>query len=243
MTFKKIVSTFFALCITATLAVATCGCDDLGAYENNEEYYNSFGNVVMLSKDEDARKRAEYSIEQYFYNKESRENFLTDKNGVYSGIAHDDYVYMAIPFGSNINMDTVALYLESKNDVTVYINVFVTDKIPTAWKSIEGNEIGNNKYDDPDPSTRLGEVAVHLKKEKWDSFVLDTFKVNEMTQNSLEIEDGQFLLIQIRNNSGVRVYDNEKKAYVDPQTGIELERAEITMTNLLIRALNINNDN
>ena len=40
MTFKKIVSTCLALCITATLAVAVCGCDDLGAYEDTTEYYN-----------------------------------------------------------------------------------------------------------------------------------------------------------------------------------------------------------
>ena len=49
MTFKKIVSACIALCIMATLAVAMSGCDDLGAYENTDEYYNSFGDIEWWS--------------------------------------------------------------------------------------------------------------------------------------------------------------------------------------------------
>jgi hypothetical protein len=41
----------------------------------------------------------------------------------------------------------------------------------------------------------------------------------------------------------VRVFDEEKRTFVDPQTGLELQKAEITMTNLLIRALDIKNVN
>ena len=82
---------------------------------------------------------------------------------------------------------------------------------------------------------------VHLKDGNWNSFVLDDFSVNGATQKSVEIKDGQYILIQIRNNSGVRIFNDEKQIYVDPQTGSELQRAEITMTNLLIRALKIEN--
>ena len=90
--------------------------------------------------------------------------------------------------------------------------------------------------------TRIGEMTVHLKNGKWGSFVLDTFRVNGTTRKSIEIKDGQYILLQIRNNSGVRVFNEEKQSFVDPQTGLELQKAEITMTNLLIRALNINNE-
>jgi hypothetical protein len=40
----------------------------------------------------------------------------------------------------------------------------------------------------------------------------------------------------------VRVYDEENKLYVDAQSGLELQKAEITMTNLLLRALKIENN-
>ena len=56
---------------------------------------------------------------------------------------------------------------------------------------------------------------------------------------SIEIQKGQYILLQIRNNSGVRIFDEEKQAFVDPQTGLELSRVQLTMTNLLIRALNV----
>ena len=256
MRFKKIVSTCIALWLMVTLVVTMSGCDDLGAYEDVEEYYNAFGDVVLISGSSKAKE--EYSVEKYFYNEESREDFLRGEDGAYKGVAHSDYVYMAIPFESNINMDTLALFLQSKTNVTVYINVFVTDKIPTEWKAIEDNVINSEQpddpieeesgektdkvYDDPDPEMRVGEITVHLKSENWDSFLLDDFRVNGTTQESIEIKDGQYILLQIRNNSGVRLFDEEKQIFVDPQTGLELQKAEITMTNLLIRALDIKNE-
>ena len=258
MTFKSIVKASLALCIAAILVVAACGCEDLGAYENTEEYYSSFGDIVLI--DGTAKNEKEYSVEKYFYNKESREDFLRGEDGAYKGVEHSDYVYLAIPFESNIDMDTLALFIQSKNDVTVYISVFVSDKIPTNFKAIAeistnsdssgsslgeqtGDETQNTEtvYDDPDPETRIGEVAVHLKDGKWNSFVLDTFNINGEAQKSIQINEGQYILLQIRNNSGVRVFDEEKQAYVDQLTGIELPTAEITMTNLLIRALEVKN--
>ena len=258
MTFKSIVKASLALCIAAILVVAACGCEDLCAYENTEEYYSSFGDIVLI--DGTAKNEKEYSVEKYFYNKESREDFLRGEDGAYKGVEHSDYVYLAIPFESNIDMDTLALFIQSKNDVTVYISVFVSDKIPANFKAIaeilthsdsSGNSLGEQTgdktqntetvYDDPDPETRIGEVIVHLKNGKWNSFVLDTFNINGQTQKSIQIKDGQYILLQIRNNSGVRVFNEEKQTYVDHLTGLELPKAEITMTNLLIRALDAKN--
>ena len=246
----------FALWLMATFTVAMSGCDDLGEYEDVEEYYNAFGDIVLI--DATSKEQDEYSVAKYFYNEESREAFLEGEDGAYKGIEHSDFVYMAIPFESSIEMDTLALYIQSQTDVSVYINVFVTNKIPAQWKAIEdnaatGDEPGSSTdagtgnvekvYDDPDPETRIGEVVVHLKDGKWSSFLLDDFRVNETTQKSVEIKEDQYILLQIRNNSGVRVFDEEKQAFVDPQTGLELQKAEITMTNLLIRALDIKNVN
>ena len=256
MTFKKIVSFCLALCIMATLAVAMIGCDDLGVYEDADEYYSSFGNIALISgTSEDKADYIPYSVEQSFYNEKSREDFIAGEDDVYKKVPYGDYVYMAIPFRSSIDMDAIALYLQSQNDVTVYINVFVTDYIPTNWKSIAddvstGEETGNSTdetsgeetveetetvekvYDDPTLDKRVGEITVHLKSGKWGSFVLDNFHVNGTMQKSIEINNGQYVLLQIRNNSGVRVFDDEK-----PEP--ELQKAEITMTNLLIRALDI----
>ena len=258
MRFKSISKAFVALCMAAIILIAACGCEDLGAYENTEEYYSSFGDIVLI--DGTTKNKTEYSVETYFYNKESREDFLRGEDGAYKGVEYAEYVYMAIPFESSIDMDTLALFIQSKADVTVYISVFISDKIPTNWKAVADNQMNQDGseivlaegaenesqntekvYDDPDPQTSIGEVAVHLKNGKWNSFVLDVFKMDGKTQKSIQINDGQCILLQIRNNSGVRVFNEEKKAYVDQLTGIELPSAEITMTNLLIRALDVKN--
>lgn len=271
-------SALIVICITVILAIALCSCDDLGAFGDSAEYYASFDDIVLI--DGISKETEEYSVEEYFYNDESREDFLQGENGVYRGVTHGRYVYMAIPFESNINMDTLALYLQSTDDVALYINVFVTDTIPENWKSIADNVIdeedsaqtqesgsgdnmddgsendtesdsGNNTgegsseptYDDPDPETRIGEIVIYLKKDNWDSFVLETFYVNGAVRESIQINDGQYILLQFRNNSGVRVFDEEKQVFVDPQSGIELAPANITMTNLLVRALSVYDEN
>ena len=260
MRFKSFIKASLAICIAAILVIAACGCEDLGEYEDTEQYYSSFGDIVLISGT--TKEKKDYSVDKYFYNEESREDFLAGEDGSYQGVEHSDYVYMAIPFESNIDMDTLALFLQSKNNVAVYINVFLTDKIPEKWKSISDIEIkqeentessdeeskdeseentGTPEYDDPDPATRIGTVVVHLEKEKWNSFVLDVFEINGEIHQSLQIKEDQYILLQIRNNSGVRIFDEEKQTYVDPQTGIELPKAEITMTNLLIRALEVSN--
>ena len=241
------------LCIMTILGVVLCGCDDLGAYDSTAEYYSSFGDVVLINGT--TRESKSYSVDEYFYNEKSREDFLKGEDGVYTGVEHSDYVYMAIPFEKDIEMDTFALYLQSTENVTVYINAFVVDKIPTDWKGIadldtdneESNEESSEEsseetekvYDDPDPATRVGETSLALRAGQWNSFSLDTFKINGTIGKSIYIEEDQYLLLQIRNNSGVRVFDENKQIYVDPQTGLELKPAKITMTNLLIRALSV----
>ena len=247
MTFKRIVMACVAICIMATFMVALCGCDDLGAYSNTEEYYDSFGMVTLVGGD--AGKGKGYSVEEYFYNEESRENFLTDENGKYHGITHSEYVYVAIPLNRDLKMDSLAMYLQATEDVTLYISVYVTDKIPSNWKTIGENnaleyisENGSKEavaYDDPNPETRIGEITTYLKGGKWKSFTLDSFKVNNNYEKSIQLNTKQhkYILLQIRNNSGVREIDDKTGLLVDPQTGLVLDTASITMTNLLIRAI------
>lgn len=291
MTFKKAVIACVALCITAILWVALCGCDDLGAYEDTNEYYSAFGDVVMI--DGATKVVYEFPVEDHFYNEKTRENFD-------NGIEHRKYVYIAIPFEKDIEMDSFALYLQSTENVLVYMNFYVVDKLPLNWRPIGDNVIGGGQtdgtetgdisveggtetgdgqtndgqtdegqtdeggtsgegsegstengqpsYDDPSPDGRMGEIVIHLEKDEWNSFVLEKFTViedtvGEVQRESIQIKADQYLLIQIRNNSGVRELDVNTGAFVDPQTKLELPEASITATNLLIRALDIKEGN
>ena len=233
MTFKKIVSTCLALCLMATLAVAMSGCDDLGAFEDTNEYYSSFGNIILISGT--TKEEKPYSVEKYFYNKESREDFLKGEER----IAYSDYMYMAIPLKSDIDMDTLALYLQAKNDVTVYVHAYVINQ--SEWDTIrdtdDDSENSDKIYDNPD--TKIGEVSVHLENGKWNSFALDAFNTNVGMQKSIQIKSGQYVLLQFKNNC----MDENEQAHVGPDTDLALPKAEITMTNLLIRALDLKKGN
>ena len=265
MLFKRKAAAYFAICITAILVIALCGCEDLGEFEDPEEYYNSFGDVVFMGGIAETGKP--YSIEEYFYNEESRDDFLMNDDGVYVGVEHSDYVYVAIPFTRDIEMDSLALYLQAKSSVTLYINVYITDKLPKNWKEIEesetlddestkaadesledkleetstdvpqgGSDGDTQKYDDPNPKSKIGEITLHLSEGKWASFVLDYFNVDGNVKKSIYVEGESYILLQIRNNSGACVY-KKGDLYVDGQSGQVCEKAEITMTNLLVRAL------
>ena len=72
--------------------------------------------------------------------------------------------------------------------------------------------------------------------------MLDEFDVNGKVQKSIQINEGQYILMHIRNNSGLRNPDAEDQASVEPQTENELQSVKITMTNLLVRTLEIVND-
>ena len=275
MASKKTVFVRIALCITAILAIALCGCDDLGAYSDVDEYYDSFGeNIVLLDGSKGVN---EYSVEKYFYNEESREDFLEGEDKV----EQSDYVYIAIRFEKTIDVDSLALYLRSDTDAMVYMNFYVTNYIPSSWKTLsdleaensgttdtdtdtdleggvtdgtdtdadadggensEGEESASPTYDEPAPDSRIGEIAVSLKAEKWNSFTLESFRVNGKTEKSIQINKAHYILIQIRNNSGVREFDEDKKVYVDAQTKIELPSVKVTMTNLMIRALSLDDE-
>ena len=276
MTSKSILKAFVALCITATLVVAMCGCDDLGVYDSTEEYYSSFGDIVLVSASSADVK--ECPVEDYFYNEESRENFLVDENGEYHGVDYSDYVYMAIPFDSTITMDSLALYLRSGSDVALCIDVYaadkddweiILDKFIKSEESEDGSDEGSDGITDEESDdmpvegaeavsdgesetnteekeyvfedlvTKIGEVSLYLKKDKWDSFVLDIFDDVDGAQNSIEINSDQCVLLRFRNN--LRGLDGDKQESADQQTALELQPAEITMTNLLIRALDLEN--
>ena len=170
-------------------------------------------------------------MEEFFYSKASRETFLME-DGVYKGVAHGEYVYMAIPLERTIDMDTLALYMQATNDVAVYIDVYITAVIPPVLDE-EGAPFV------PDSTAGVGEIVVHLAANKWNSFSLDNFTVNGVPQKSTQVEKGQYILLHFKNNSGIAPSDEKSEGDSDSEADISLPSAEITMTNLLIRALDV----
>lgn len=273
MTSKKRLRAFLAACIAAIMVIALCGCEDLGIYEDVNDYYAAFGDIILIEGNE--KKQTSHSVKDKFYNDESREDFLEGNDGAYTGVDSDNYIYMAIPVERDLNMDTFALYMNAYSDVSVYMSLFITNKVPENPKcmsdilfdengnpilDVNGNLVNNSEpvldedgnpkldengnpimqdvvYDDPYQSTCIADTVIRLSNGEWNSFMVDAFMVNGKSRSSIEIEKGQYILIQFRNNNGIRAYNHELQALVDEKTGRKLDSADFTMTNLLVRAI------
>ena len=238
--YKKLIKSILTLTLAVVLTLALVGCDDLGEYESVDEYYSSYGDIVMISASSGDKEN--YSVEDYFYNEQSRKNFLKGDDGSYSGVPFDDYVYVAIPFKRDVNMDSLAIYVQAEADCTAYINVYLTDKIPSSFRGPDnkGEFSATDDFDDPDPKTRIAHSSVRLTSGVWNSFLIDSFiSADGTASGGIQVKNGAYALIQIRNNSGIRIFDQEKQAYVDSETAEELSGVRLTMTNLLIRAIEL----
>ena len=50
--YKKLIKSILTLTLAVVLTTALVGCDDLGEYESVDEYYSSYGDIVMISDKE-----------------------------------------------------------------------------------------------------------------------------------------------------------------------------------------------
>lgn len=239
-----------ALCVALLLSVCLCGCDDLGVYEDPQQYYDSFGSICLIGgeREDDEYPRAEYSVEEYFYNTASREDFLEDDSGVYSGVPEKEYIYMAIPLRADLCLDSIALYLRSSQDVVIYVSAFLVDEIPEKIRGIgdPAFEVGEEDgveveepivYDDPPRQECLADTTVLLEAGKWGSFLMDSFLINGSYSQTVSAESGQYVLLLFRNNSDAVLSVGEAGERLDAVTGNVLEGCTMTMTNLLMRAI------
>ena len=115
---KKLVS----ISVAAILAAALVGCFDLGDFSDEADYYAAFGDVRLVyqnpnTKEKDVEKE-DYSIQDYFYNKNTGEDFAygdpkDEDPDEGKDIPQLSYVYMAIPVQRDMRVDSVALYFNA----------------------------------------------------------------------------------------------------------------------------------
>lgn len=130
---------FVVACIVAT--VICVGCFDLGGFQNDEDYYAALGDVRLVyqnpeSTDKDIKTK-DYSVEDYFYNKNTGENFSygnPDDNQSDEGknIPQLPYLYMAIPVQKDVEIDSFALYFNGVETGSLKIAFYVVDELPNA---------------------------------------------------------------------------------------------------------------
>ena len=132
---KKFISISVAVVSTVTLA----GCFDLGGYENEADYYDSFGDVGLIYQNpsvvEKNIEQKDYSIQDYFYNKATGEDFAygdpkDEESDEGKDIPQLPYIYMAIPAESHLNVESFALYFNATQTCSLEVFIYVVDSLP-----------------------------------------------------------------------------------------------------------------
>lgn len=237
---KKLISIGVAVVSAVTLA----GCFDLGDFEDEEEYYDSFGDVRLVYQNPTALEKdiesEDYSVKDYFYNKNTGEKFAygdpkDEESDEGKDIPQLAYVYMAIPVEKDLSVDSVALYCNALQTCSMEVFFYLVDDLPDGgdftniWllgepeyeqKSNENGEAIDEKidYSDPSDSLLVAKTTMQVKEGKWASLIVNDWNQEDV----LEIKDGQYLLLRFVNNSGVNTTENLPVAF--------------RVTNLLVRA-------
>ena len=199
----KIVILILLLCLS--------GCFNLGDFEDDENYFETFEEVTLISLDKTSKS---YSTKEHFYTEEGINDYRCE-------IPQKEYIYAVIEVGNDILLDDLSLSFYSENSGNLYISVFVTDVVPSKIRGYDDKEEDEegNKVEYDDPVTAITTCVVPLEAGEWRStMIVDLYK-----NNYLNVTEGQYILIRFENNS----WNGNQNGY---------SKMKFMLTNLLICA-------
>ena len=245
---KKLVSISVAACLAAALA----GCFDLGDFDDETAYYAAFGDVGLVFQNPENKEKdveiEEYSIKDYFYNKNTGNDYTygdpsDEEPDEGKDIPQLPYVYMAIPLEKDLKVDSLALYFNGTQTCSLDVYVYVVKDLPDGgdfstirlWgepeykPKLDGDkpmydEDGKPiqeliEYSDPDNGLITAKARVDLKEKEWVSLVVDTWEDGDV----VEVKESQYILLRFINNSGLNNGEQPSVSF--------------RVTNLLVRAI------
>ena len=246
---KALKKTLF-LILSLVIAFSISGCFDLGSFENDEDYYDTFGEVRLVYFDNDQVQTKDYSVRDYFYNNNTVEDFVygdptDDEEDVGKDIPLLPYVYLAVQINKSLQLDSFSLYMQGST-VNASLSMFLVDELPDggdftdirncgdpeySQKEDEGgnlvfDEEGNPVYDENKPISYSDPTNDSLVAQTSISVspFWDSFTISTFNGglDFLEVESGQYLLLRVNNNSGM---------------GNKQEQVELKVINMLVRAI------
>lgn len=248
MHIKILLNKLVPFVVAVVTAVTLTGCFDLGEFEDEEAYYASFGDVKLVYQNSDSEEKdirtKDYSVEDYFYNRNTGNDFsygnpdddLPDEG---KDIPQLPYLYLAIPVEDDFSIDSLVLYFNATSQCTVNVVIYVVDELPDGGDFTEIRLFGDPEYQekqdengetikepivysDPSEEFIVGNGFIHASNNEWTSMIIEKWKGEE----TLVLEDGQFILLRFVNNGWERAEGQQECAF--------------RTTNLLVRADSIN---
>lgn len=248
MHIKILLNKLVPFVVAVITAVTLTGCFDLGEFEDDEAYYEAFGDVKLVYQNSDSEEKdirtKSYSVEDYFYNRNTGNDFSygnPDDNLPDEGkdIPQLPYLYMAIPVEEDLSIESFALYFNATVSAAMSIVVYVVDELPDGGdftgvrlfgdpeyqeKQDENGETIEEPivYSDPSEQFIVAESVARVSDGEWTSIVIDRWNGNR----TVEVKDGQFILLRFVNNGWERAEGQQVCSF--------------RTTNLLVRADSIN---
>ena len=231
--FKKLAS----ICVAVVLAVTQAACFDLGDFSDDSAYYDAFGDIRLVYNESTTERDIEYEdydLEDYFYNKNTGENFS------YGNPEDDDpdegkkipqlaYLYMAIPVEINLRIESIALYFNALTTCSLKVEFYVVEDLPDGgnFEKINIKLSGDPEYpedektySDPTEAFCVGKTTVNVQNGRWIPLVMDDWDDRDF----IEVPESHSVLLRFINNGGANT-DEEQNPPV-----------QFCVTNLLIRA-------
>lgn len=139
MRIKIFLKKFLSISVAAVMASTLVGCFDLGDFSDEAAYYDAFGDVGLVYQNPDSEEkdveRDNYSVEDYFYNKNTGEDFTygnpeDDEPDEGKNIPQLSYVYMVVPVKQNMTIESIGLFLNATRTCSLEIIFYVVDSLP-----------------------------------------------------------------------------------------------------------------
>ena len=197
--------------LISLVSLSLCGCFELGEFEDEQQYFDTFPSVELMEKDKSSHS---YAVEDYFYTEKGINEFISD-------IPYKEYLYLFIQVDKDFLLNELNLSFCSENDCLLEISVFLLDDILSDIRGYDDptHDEENNPIEYDDPKEALFTKNVHLSASSWNSSYLIDYPRGEY----IAVTSGQYIALRFENNS-----------YVGKEKGLPL--ATFTTTNLLIRA-------
>lgn len=197
--------------LTTLVSLSLCGCFELGEFEDDQHYFDTFPSVQLMEKDKNSKS---YDVDEYFYTEEGINDFI-------SNIPYREYLYLFVKVEEDFLLNELNLSFCSENDCMLEISVFLLDDIPSDIRGYDDptHDEENNLIEYDDPQDAMFTKNIHLNASSWTSSYLIDYPRGQY----IEVTKGQYIALRFENNS-----------YVGKEKGLPL--ATFTTTNLLIRA-------
>ena len=236
---KKLLSIGIAVLFSAMLV----GCFDLGDFSDESVYYSTFGDIGLVYQNPEATEkdieRDNYDIEDYFYNKNTVDDFVygnpeDEESDEGKDIPQLSYVYMVIPVEENLTVESVALYFNADKTCSLEVVFYVVDSLPNDGDFTNIQLLGepeyqqkldengkpmtdeNNQpiyervnYADPAEESIVGRAMVNVKNGEWIPIIMENWNSGDR----IMIKESQYLLLRFVNNSGIQTEGNTSVAF------------------------------